>query len=58
MSTMILIVWRKSGRENGLWQVTGNEETGFKVERKTMSEEQYRKALEVIESKGDDGLSK
>ena len=45
-------------RENGLWQVTGNEETGFKVERKTMSEEQYRKALEVIESKGDDGLSK
>ena len=45
-------------RQNGLWRVTGNEESGYKVEKMRLSLEQYKQALKVLLTKGDDGLNK
>lgn len=44
-------------KQNGLWTVSGDKDTGFKVEKTKLSQEKYDKALEVLKTKGENGLN-
>lgn len=44
-------------KQNGLWTVSGDKKTGFKVEKTKLSQEKYDKALEVLQTKGENGLN-
>jgi RHS repeat-associated protein len=44
-------------RNSGLWVVKGNEENGFIVERHKLSDQEFKIGLEVLNTKGNDGLN-
>ena len=44
-------------KENGLWTISGNKKTGYNVEKTKLSQEEYNNALEVLKTKGENGLN-
>lgn len=48
----------KEYKQNGLWTVSGDKKTGYKVQKTKLSQEQYKKALEVLKRKGENGLNR
>jgi RHS repeat-associated protein len=44
-------------KQNGLWTVSGDDKTGYKVQKTRLSQEEYAKALKVLRTKGEDGLN-
>lgn len=46
----------KEFKTNGLWIVTGNEKDGYYVQRSKLPQEQYDRALQVVKTRGNNGL--
>jgi hypothetical protein len=44
-------------KQNGLWTVSGNDKTGYKVQKTRLSQEQYNNALKVLRTKSENGLN-
>lgn len=44
-------------KNNGLWCVTGNAKDGYSVQKSKLSQSQYNTALQVIMTKGNNGLT-
>jgi hypothetical protein len=55
--TTVAIVTLCEFRNSGLWVVKGNEENGFIVERHKLSDQEFKIGLEVLNTKGNDGLN-
>ena len=43
-------------KENGLWEVISNSNGGYDVQRVNLSTEQYEKAVQIVQQKGNNGL--
>ena len=46
----------KEYKNNGLWVVIGNKKDGYTVQKSKLTQEQYDRALRVVETRGDNGL--
>lgn len=46
----------KEYKNNGLWIVTGNAKEGYSVQKSTLAHEQYDRALQVVKTRGNNGL--